>query len=237
MFGVPSLRPRQLEAATRILFEEDCRGRLLVVDRTGGGKSLILQTVATCVGAITLVIVLLLSLTANQLSRLESANQDHGSVKAVHLDDTPDALVRSSLLPKMEEITVDGSETLVLFCSPQYLVEHDSFRGALLRCHQRRTLRLVGIDEAHIYSMHGRSFRSCIFVLRNIFFLLLFGPNATHSPLFLAMMATMPKTLVEHFSSLTHVNFGSPLHQLRASAGEFHQRNISIRLRVRGGAL
>ena len=65
VYGVPSLRPRQVEAAAKIMFDSECRGRLLVVDRTGSGKSLILQTVAMCVGGITLVIVPLLSLTAN----------------------------------------------------------------------------------------------------------------------------------------------------------------------------
>ena len=36
VFGVPSLRPRQVEAATNIIFEKKCRGRLLVVIRTDG---------------------------------------------------------------------------------------------------------------------------------------------------------------------------------------------------------
>ena len=235
VYGVPSLRPRQVEAAAKIMFDSECRGRLLVVDRTGSGKSLILQTVATCVGGITLVIVPLLSLTANQLSRLELAGQNHGSVKAVHLDETPDALVRSVVIPKMKGMRGDGSDTLVLFCSPQYLVDHHVFRAALLDCHRRRILRLLGLDEAHIYAMHGRSFRGCIRVLRDVFLVFLFGPNASHSPLFLAMTATMPKSLLEHFSALTHVNFGNPRHQLWASAENFQQRNISIQLRVRGG--
>ena len=182
------------------MFDSECRGRLLVVDRMGSGKSLILQTVATCVGGITLVIVPLLSLTANQLSRLKLAGQDHGSVKAVHLDETPDALVRSVVIPKMKGMRGDGSDTLVLFCSPQYLVDHHVFRAARLGCHRHHTLRLVGLDEAHIYAMHGRSFRGCIRALRDVFLVFfLFGPNASHSPLFLTMTATMPKSLLEHF--------------------------------------
>ena len=36
VFGVSSLRPRQVEAATNIIFEKKCRGRLLVVIRTDG---------------------------------------------------------------------------------------------------------------------------------------------------------------------------------------------------------
>ena len=85
----------------------------------GGGESLILHTVAVCVGGISLVLVPLLSLTADQLSRIKSAKQNHGSVRAVHLDEVPDALVRLYLMPKMEAMKTDGTETLLLYCSPQ----------------------------------------------------------------------------------------------------------------------
>ena len=116
VFGVPTLRPRQVEAASKLIFDRSCRGRLLVVDRTGGGKSLILHTVAACVAGVSLVIVPLLSLTADQLSRLQSASQTHGSVKAVHLDEVPDNVVRVSLLQKLRGMRTDDSETLALFC-------------------------------------------------------------------------------------------------------------------------
>ena len=75
VFGIPSLRPRQMEAATKIIFEKKCRGRLFVVDRTGGG--LILHTVAMCVGGVSLVPIPLLALTADQLSRIKFASQCH----------------------------------------------------------------------------------------------------------------------------------------------------------------
>ena len=119
VFGVPSLRPRQVEEATKIIFEKKCRCRLLVVDRTeGGGKSLILHTVAVCVGGVSLVLVSLLALMADQLSRIQSASQRHGLVWVVHLDEVPDSLVRSSLLPKMTALDKGGADTLLLYCSP-----------------------------------------------------------------------------------------------------------------------
>ena len=166
-----------------------------MVNCTGSGKNLILQTVAVCVGGITLVIVPLLSLAANQLSRLELASQNHGSVKAVHLDETPYALVQSVLIPKMERMRGDGSDTLVLFCSPQYLVEHRVFQAALLDCHRRRTLCLVGLVEAHIYAMHEHSFCGSIPILSNVLLVFLFGSKASQLPLFLAMTTTMLKSV------------------------------------------
>jgi len=42
---------------------------VLIVDRTGGGKSLIMQLAVTMVGDIVLVVIPLLVLTANQLTK------------------------------------------------------------------------------------------------------------------------------------------------------------------------
>ena len=40
VFGTPSLRPKQVDGISRIIFDPSSKGkgRLLVVDRTGGGK-------------------------------------------------------------------------------------------------------------------------------------------------------------------------------------------------------
>ena len=62
VFGVPSLRPRQEEAVTRILFEPGTGGKLLLVERTGGGKSLVLATVAVTAAGVAVVVVPLLLL-------------------------------------------------------------------------------------------------------------------------------------------------------------------------------
>ena len=54
-WGVDECRPKQLEAATKLLYDPTSLGKLLVVDRTGGDKSHILQLVATMVNGIILV--------------------------------------------------------------------------------------------------------------------------------------------------------------------------------------
>ena len=69
VFGVPSLRPRQEEAVTRILFEPGTKGRLLLVERTGGDKSLVLATAAVTAAGVAVVVVPLLALAALHFCR------------------------------------------------------------------------------------------------------------------------------------------------------------------------
>ena len=58
VFCTPSLRPKQTAAVKGITIHPDSKGRLLVVDRTGGGReSLILYMTAICIAGITLVII------------------------------------------------------------------------------------------------------------------------------------------------------------------------------------
>ena len=80
-------RPKQIEACDKLLYDATSSGKLLVVDRTGGGKSHILRLAGVMVNGIILVIVPLLALTADQMANIINAIQEHGSVEAHHLDD------------------------------------------------------------------------------------------------------------------------------------------------------
>ena len=57
VWGTPNCRPKQEQAVETIYFSEECDGKLIVIDRTGSGKSHILRMVATMTGGIILVIV------------------------------------------------------------------------------------------------------------------------------------------------------------------------------------
>ena len=50
VWNTPTCRPKQEEAVVTIFFSEECGGRLLVIGRTGSGKSHILRMAATFVG-------------------------------------------------------------------------------------------------------------------------------------------------------------------------------------------
>ena len=221
VFGTKRLRPKQDQAIKKICFDSECEGKMIVVDRTGGGKSLILAMTSIIVAGISVVIVPLLALTANQLARLNRAVSKYGAVTAIHLDETSKDDLLHRVIPKMDSLPSNTSSTLILLCSPQALATDKDLLAAVLRAYQRKILRLVAIDEAHLYAMHGRSFRESIRVLQHVFFGVLFAESATWSPLFLAMTATMPATLLASFSTLTNVDWTIPCRQLWSSAKEF----------------
>ena len=56
-----TMRPKQQIAVHRILHDKDADGKLLLVDRTGGGKSLTMQMALTMSAGIAIIIVPLLA--------------------------------------------------------------------------------------------------------------------------------------------------------------------------------
>ena len=98
-----------------------------------------------------------------------------------------------SVIPMLDGIPRDTSSTVILLTSPQKLAKEKCVCDALLLCTVAGTLRLVAIDEVHLYTMHGRTFRDSIRYLRDNFFHLL----VEFSILFLAMTATMSANLLK----------------------------------------
>ena len=182
---------------------------------------------ATFLGGIVVVIVPLLALTADQISKIDEANQDRGSMKAVHLDELSSETIDNVVVPRMHAIGYDSQSTLFLFTSPQKLATTPSILDALFICHARQTLRLVTIDEAHLYAQHGSTFREEMRTLTVLFFEVVFKKGAAFHPIFLAMTATMSKTLLVKLSQLTNVPWTKPQHQLWADANAFKQRDIN----------
>ena len=237
---VDTCRPKQLAACKKIIFDGSSLGKLLVVDRTGGGKSHILRMIATMVNGIILVIIPLLSLTADQMANVMNAVQVNGSVEAHNLDDMASSAITQTVIPRMDSIGYHTSSIVFIFSSPQKLVEHTGLLSAITRCHARKTLRLVAIDEAHLYAMHGRSFRVAMRILQRLLFSIVFKVGVWH-PLFLAMTATMTTSLLSSFSTLTNVDWTATdnnkvwdtnRHLLWSDAYSFRQRNIRIGLNI-----
>ena len=231
VFRAKSLRPKQLVAIKRIITDQQTDGKLLVVDRTGGGKSLILYMTAISVGGITLVIVPLLSLTANQLERIRQAVQKYGMVSAFNVDDISKSEMETKLIPQIEQFKYNSSSTMLLLSSPQGITDNLKLRNALLRARDREVLRLVAIDEAHLYAM-GMTYRLSIRQLERYFFAPIFKRKRNFVPLLLAMTATMPVPLISVLKDLTHVDWMQPRHQMRSTPTEFRQRYIDMQLHV-----
>ena len=58
----------------------------LLVRGTGGGKSLVMQTIAVVKGGVTLIIENTLSLSSDQMSKIQHVSEKDGNVIALHLD-------------------------------------------------------------------------------------------------------------------------------------------------------
>ena len=127
VWGMPDPRPHQVAATHKIIFDRRCHGKVLLVVRTGAGKTHVARLIATMVGGIALVLVLLLSLTADILEGLRRSSDLHGSVEAHHVDDLSVSAVRETLVPRINEIGRDSGSVMFLLCSPQELAKMDFF--------------------------------------------------------------------------------------------------------------
>ena len=101
---------------------------------------MILQLAGILVGGIVFAIVPLLSLTANNISKIRRAVQEYGLVEVHHLDETPYSELVEHVIPMMETLDSESSTTVFPFSSPQYLVENTVFRAALLHAHRQKIL-------------------------------------------------------------------------------------------------
>ena len=159
------------------------------------------------------------------MAKIRVASQVEGSVSAFHLDDVPLQSLLELIIPAMLVIDYDSTSTMFLFTSPQKLATTPQLLKALFECRDKQTLRVVTIDEAHLYAAHGRSFREQLRLLTRVFFAVLFQVGIWH-PLFLAMTATMTLDLLPAFSKLTCVDWLLPEHQLWSAWYNFQQRFI-----------
>ena len=130
--------------------------RQLCIQPTGGGKTLVFHTLACYMKGVSICIIPLLSLGADQVNKAMLRARHDPSIWAVHLDDLRDIDVKEllGLINEMDQATT----TVMLYSSPQFLVQR--FPGFLSKLINTCAIKLVVVDEIHLFAQFGRSFRS-----------------------------------------------------------------------------
>jgi hypothetical protein len=223
----------QINAIAAIVDIDISCGKVLLVAKTGSGKSHVMRTVGIMLGGVCLILMPLLALGTDQVAKLRTVCQEFGTVEFFHVDEYLEVPAElDKIVCRINSLQADDDSTVFIFCSPQALQNRPKVQQALLRAHSKLVLKSVFVDEVHLYVDHGTSFREDISSLTQSFFSLVFPPNNVQvHPAFCAMTGTFTKAHADSLHSLlgfvipsTGVLWGSP--------SDFSKRGITIKYSV-----
>ena len=204
---------------------------MLLVRSTGGGKSAVRDVCGILTGGITITIVPLLSLSADQTSKLVTLSSSQGldrHLKVFNLDVLRSKTINDFLRSKLESLSSDSRIRVTLFTSPQKLTKDTSWQKTLQTCFRRGSIRFIAVDECHLYASHGLEFRQEFGDLKEILFNMAKRNTTIPIPI-LFMTATASDEMVNDVELLTGLTFDKtndfmwPHHH-----SGVHRRNIFI---------
>ena len=141
----------------------------LCVRPTGGGKSLVFNTVADVLRGVTICICPLLSLGADQAQKLLlKSGLDPRSITAFHLDELSFSAIGKLKAFFESDAYPSCNTSIVLFASPQAI--SDRFKPFIQFLIRRNVISFVVVDEIHLAIHFGSSFREEFLLLKEVFF-------------------------------------------------------------------
>jgi hypothetical protein len=207
---------------------------VFLVQTTGGGKSLVRDTVAAATKGVTLSISPLLSLGADQESALNlEVYDDCGPIGAYHLDEFSTVPTKqTSIVKEALALTSDTTKCIILFSSPQAIVENKVWCDMVAKLIDNGILRLVCVDEVHLFCSFGLSIRGEIAALKPCLFSKLVVPSddgstTTVCPV-LVMTATATKNTVEQFTKLTGLAISTDSNVFWPIGPDMSRRELNI---------
>lgn len=149
IFGINHFYDEQWDAISRILNGE----RILMIERTGFGKSLCYQYPATLFSGMTIVISPLISLMRDQVKKL---NQKGISARFINSEQSRDE--NNQVL----QDAIDG-KVKILYVAPERL-ENDEWK----RHYPKMNISFLVIDESHTICVWGHDFRPDFRKIKNL---------------------------------------------------------------------
>ena len=203
MEKVWSRKPRDFQAiVTKHILkmgkEDNKVAPTLLVRGTGGGKSLVMQTIGVVKGGITLIIENTLSLSSDQMSKIQQVSKDYGNVIPLHLDAIKIDAEKKSTKQFLLGLGANHNITVFIFSSPEKLL--DNFWLSIMRnLISSGLLKLCCVDEVHQFVTYGCFFRYKFEHLRKSFFKYLINEDESNNTVIdeqesnLASLATFTK--------------------------------------------
>jgi hypothetical protein len=178
-------------------------GAVLMVRSTGGGKSAVRNTLGLIREGVSLTIVPLLSLGADQTEKINVMAQTRGlSIESHHLDEIQNPNDDQSLISFLNSLHASSDACVFLFTSPQKITRSKAWQECLLGLAAKGLLSIT-VDECHLYVQFGLEFRSEFCQLREILFAPILSCDLNVPILF--QTATATKECFDELQSITGV--------------------------------
>lgn len=135
-FNIEAFRENQRAAINAILSKKD----IILLMRTGGGKSLCYQLPALIDNGVTLVVSPLISLIEDQLQALRKLGLEVASINAATSNEE-----KKDIFLYLNKGS--GRQIKLLYMTPEFLNKSKRFKSALQQCHKDNRLQRIAIGE------------------------------------------------------------------------------------------
>ena len=178
----------------------DSPRRIMCIRQTGDGKSLPIQCVATMRRYVSVVVVPLISIGADQVSNIYYCCNPQAGIYAEHLDSLRETDDRKRMVDYLNSLTHSTLKktSVILYLSPS-AISHGVWAPVLKLLISKGFIRFFCVDECHHVTSAGRYFRPDFFL--NIRFII--GRLWNKCPM-LFCSATMNRTSMHHMSLMLH---------------------------------
>ena len=138
---------------------------------------------------------------------MQRASQTCGRIISIHLDEIQNSTDAGRIIASIEQLKKNTQKTVMLFASPQALIDKLHWRKFVDRLIDKKILRFIAVDEIQLFVHYGLSFQSQFAMLSTtIFKLIKNGRYATKVPV-LFMTASCTSEMFKQLKLLTGLEF------------------------------